>query len=229
MKIGWWSVVAAGVLVGVGIVLLVVGQVERGLVQTATQLLELDFDSAAHSNERGERFTRFARRLPWINDLNATMHEQRLVAEYWRAHDTSLTTGVRTGPVPADAPATRLVLANAAYRAINLDATRPEVIEQLQKALGQYAEVLKLDSSNFDAAYNYQFVARLRDQLARAPRGAARVPGPYVPLDRSLHGREGDEAPGLDLNEFKVITPHESDERREEQEAGKNAPRVRKG
>ena len=94
-----------------------------------------------------------------------------------------------------------------------------------------YADVLKRGPWQFDAAYNYQYIARVRAALARsAPaRPASSLPMPLAPPSRTIHGRSGAESPGLQMNEFKVIVPHQSDERREEQEAGKSAPRARKG
>ena len=45
----------------------------------------------------------------------------------------------------------------------------------------------------------------------------------------TLHGRPGEVPPGADMNEFKVIVPQRSDERREQPEAGKGGTKARKG
>ena len=225
MKVGWWWLAASGVLVSMGVSAVVLGQLERRVTRTATQLLTLDYALAAGADQRTERVMR-NRGLSWIVGPNANLRDQRMVAEYWRGQYSSVTAGDTELTSEANA---LLMAANAAYRAIKFDAAQSELIEQLQAVLNRYAEVMKRDSSNFDAAYNYQFVARTRDRIASAPRGAGSVPRPPIALDQTLHGRPGAQSPGLELNEFKVLSPHESEERREEQEAGKNAPRARKG
>lgn len=229
MKTGWWLLATSGVLISAGVSAVVLAQSERRVVKTATQLLTLNYDGAAAPAGPIERIMRYSDRVSWIIGPNANMRDQRLVADYWRGHYGSLTSGAPERTSPGEDPGALLLTANAAYRTVKFDAGPLEVVEQLQAVLGQYAEVLKRDSSNFDAAYNYQFVARTRDRVGRAPRGSVGVATSSAPLDQTLHGRAGFELPGLEMDEFKVIAPQESDERREQQEAGKNAPRVRKG
>jgi len=97
--------------------------------------------------------------------------------------------------------------------------------------LGQYADVLRRAEWQFDAAYNYEFVARRRDVLirARAARNAEKreVTPPRFP--DTIHGRAGSVPPGTDMSEFKIIVPQRSDERREQPEAGKGGAKARKG
>src|SRR5262249_11320828 len=128
-----------------------------------------------------------------------------------------------------DDPAERLVAANAAFRTVRFDAERDRVIDSLQMVLSQYAEILKRDSSNFDAAYNYQFVARIRDWIANRPRASTSVAQPQSAPNQTLHGAAGGEFRVPQENEFKIISPHESDERLEEEQAGSKVPRGRKG
>ena len=46
--------------------------------------------------------------------------------------------------------------------------TIPSAVQRLEGVLGQYSEVLRRGPWQFDAAYNYEFLARRRDALIRA-------------------------------------------------------------
>jgi hypothetical protein len=78
----------------------------------------------------------------------------------------------------------------------------------------------------FDAAYNYEFTARLRTSLERSARAAA------VPDEKSrpaIHGQPGAPAKGAAPNKLNIIVPKSGDERTNSPEAGQGQPTVRKG
>jgi hypothetical protein len=229
VKVGWWSLAVSVVLVSVGIGCVVLGQRGRAAAETTTDLLSLDYDRAAAADARTGLFARYGDALARVAGLDTNTLDQRLSADYWRGDYTALLSGSATPGSSSEDARPLLVTANAAFRSIRFDAGQSEVVAQLQTVLGQYAAILKDDSLNFDAAYNYEFVAMTRDRILRAPRGGPSVFAPHHASDQTLHGEPGFEAPGLERNDFEVITPHESEERREEQEAGKNTTRVRKG
>ncbi len=120
-----------------------------------------------------------------------------------------------------------LLAANAAYRAAMAQGGDPRtVVTRLDDLAKRYADVLRDDPANEDAAYNYEFVVRYRAALAA--RGAA-VP-PSTP-DESVtpHGRVGAPPAGGDGKQFKLMVPMRPDERREAEEAGQSGRRIRKG
>ena len=96
--------------------------------------------------------------------------QQKATGDYWLARYDDL---VRTRGGDPD-PAVRLAAANAAYR-VARRAAEPgtAMAERLDAVREAYGEVLTLDPANADAAWNYEFVARTRDVVARA-----RVGGP---------------------------------------------------
>ena len=51
-------------------------------------------------------------------------------------------------------------------------------VERLDTVIQAYAEVLRSDPGNADAAYNYEYAVRFRDSIARA-RPGARGRGPF--------------------------------------------------
>jgi type II secretory pathway pseudopilin PulG len=239
MKPVWRYLIVGMLLLAVGMLSIAVGSLQRRLAHAQQQLLVLNYEASAQEYGRLESRARLAGLLPWLAGMRDDVRQQGANATYWQALYASLR------PDPAeDADAERnpqmlLIRANAAYRQIASGESGTPTVQRLQDVLAGYAEVLKLDPWQFDAAFNYQFVARARNTLASAAGepGQARGRGGKPAADsrrppdrtRTLHGRAGAESPGLEMNEFKMIVPRQSDERQEEQEAGRGSPRGRKG
>jgi hypothetical protein len=149
-------------------------------------------------------------------DLAARDERTRPAAEYWRGNYEA---------VPADADP--LVAANAAYRAAMAPGgTAQAVVTRLDGVIKQYAEVVRNDPSNEQAAYNYEFAVRYR--AAVAARGAA-VPPANADSGATPHGIIGGPPAGRDQRQFKMMVPLRPDERQEAEEAGRAGRRVRKG
>jgi hypothetical protein len=223
--------IPAAVLAVAAVVLFAMGRAERRLIEARREFVMLQFDRAqAAAGAVGEPGIA-ARWLPGFAARLSGARAQRGAAEYWAARQGGAET---TGPAAArgEADAQLLLLAaNQKYRRVDFKREPRLLLQDLREVVNAYADVLKRAPWQFDAAYNYQYLARVRAALARsAPaRPASSLPMPLAPPSRTIHGRSGAESPGLQTNEFKVIVPHQSDERREEQEAGKSAPRARKG
>jgi hypothetical protein len=153
----------------------------------------------------------------------ADLHRQVIAARYWRGEYAGLQperdeTGV---PVETDVEI-MLVTANAAYRRATSSESRAITLAGLDEALRQYADVLRAAPGHTDAAYNYEFAARLRASLAgdRASdvrrmddEEEPRPPGD-LPDGPTLHGRPGAPPPGTDMRQFQMVIPMSPDERR---------------
>jgi hypothetical protein len=234
MKPAFRYLIFALLLLAAGASLFAVGQIERRVTNARKQLLTMKYDAPADEYERIERSTSYVRGLPWIAGLGANVREQRATAQYWQADYPSLEREATPGGEATAQNADLLLLAaNAAYRSIDFD--DGQAVQHLEAVLGQYAEVLKRDPERFDAAYNYQFVARAHDALAstRGGRPGAKaqksIAAARQPSTQTIHGRRGAPPVGLRMNEFKVIVPQRSDERKEQPEAGKGGAKIRKG
>jgi hypothetical protein len=89
-----------------------------------------------------------------------------------------------------------------------------------------------------DAAYNYECVARIRDQVARSQGKAARL-GPItpakpmlggdLPLGPTIHGRPGAPPPDAKMEELQMLAPMEYGDREAQPEATPGVRRERKG
>jgi hypothetical protein len=101
------------------------------------------------------------------------------------------------------------------------------VVGRLDTLAKNYAEVLREEPNRTDAAFNYEYIVRLRAAIA-----ARRQPVAAVDPSQSqvtIHGHEGAPPAESDTKKFKMIVPMRPDERLEAEKAGKGATKVRKG
>jgi hypothetical protein len=109
----------------------------------------------------------------------AAVHEAA-TRDYWLGrYDAGEST---SGPSrESDDAMSPLIAANAAFRLAQRKASNRSLsVDELDRALQAYATVLKNGGFDRDAAWNYEFIARLRDQVARekpAGRSAGAKPG----------------------------------------------------
>jgi len=175
-------------------------------------------------------------RLPLPGSSRDDIERHRAQVNYWLARYEALKplTGA-TGTPPASDPTLRYIAANGAYRA-----SHPEVgdkkaaVERLDAVMQEYADVLRADPEFTDAAYNYEYVVRIRDILAKghpAPKAYTGTPDTSVDLPNgpTLHGRPGFPPETVPMSDFKTVSPMRFDEREEQQQPGKGKAPVRKG
>jgi hypothetical protein len=125
-----------------------------------------------------------------------------------------------------------LMAANAAFR----EAERNVTAQKLDGVLQAYASAMKASARN-DAAYNYEYVSRLRDQVAKAQGKGATPRAPAVaavaagdlPAGPTIHGRPGAPPPEAKMEDFQMLAPLEFGDRESQPEATPGAKRERKG
>jgi hypothetical protein len=164
---------------------------------------------------------------------------------YWLGRYNAVAADTDSGQADADI---LLAAANAAFRDAQRDpATGPAAVQKLDGVLQAYASAMKagspgnaLASAAFakEAAYNSEFVARIRDQVARSQGKAAKIgpitPGTPVfggdlPLGATIHGTPGAPPPDAKMEELRMIAPMEYGDREAQPEATPGARRERKG
>lgn len=141
-------------------------------------------------------------------------------------------------PRSADATDADLMFAaaNIAFRESQRQiGDRGLVVERLDNVLQAYAEVIRADSGNADAAFNYEFVARYRDAVARvrgpilandrAPRNEEPSLSVDLPAGSTIHGQPGAPPPDLKGEDFKTLVPMPAEEVPED--PGEGTPRRR--
>ena len=180
--------------------------------------------------------------LPWPDGAGRDdIERQRATVNYWRTQYESLNElTAKAGQQALTDPRMLLVIANASYRAAAPTAGPPRAaVTRLDTVIQSYADVLRRDPNAIDAAYNYEFASRQRDQLARAAAGRAtpRYQKPDGPVDTTvdlpagptIHGLPGGPPPGTDMSEFKTLSPMRYDEREEQTDPGRGGTVQRKG
>jgi hypothetical protein len=154
---------------------------------------------------------------------------------YWLGQYSGITAD--TNNAEADAHVLRTV-ANAAYRESERHPlSGSAAVQRLDGVLQAYASALKASPRDVEAAYNYEYVARLRDLVARAPQGKPlkRAPAPAVvmagdlPSGPTIHGRPGAPPPEAKMEDLQMLAPMEYGDREAQPEATPGAKRERKG
>jgi hypothetical protein len=152
--------------------------------------------------------------------------------DYWQRRFADL---VRTRGGDPD-PAVMFTAANAAYRmARQGPGVGADAAARLDPVLEAYDAVLKASPGHADAAWNFEFVARARDVLART-RPAARgrptpeTPGVAAPSPAlSVHGVPGAPPPDVKAEEFETIAPMDFGDREAQPEPTPGTTIKRKG
>ncbi len=167
-------------------------------------------------------------------------------SDYWLRRYEAVAKGADDGAADGEI---LLASANAAFRQSQRDrAVGPAAVQQLDGVLQAYASAMKAAASEDalasvavakEAAYNYEYVARLRDQLASnaqsktagAPAAAAITPlmAGDLPAGPTIHGGPGAPPPDAKMEELQTIAPMEYGDREAQPEPTPGARRDRKG
>lgn len=209
--------IIASVLLVAGALSLSEARVVTRLAGEQQRLATLQYDA----DVPGDRETRLVERLPLPFSSAASTEGQRAAVNYWQARYEVLTplTGA-TGEAPSSDPDILLIAANAMYRASAPEPgnTRASV-ERLDSVLQAYGDVLRADPENIDAAFNYEYVSRVREALARgryvAGNRRAIALSDDLPVGPTVHGRPGGPPPAVPMSGFKTFSPLQQDERGE--------------
>jgi hypothetical protein len=168
-----------------------------------------------------ERAAPLAASFPVVGPpIRADMQRQRALAAYWRADYTAASGADLSG---ADG-STRFIAANAMFRDLARQPASSQVLVRgLDAVLKAYVSVLEVDPNAVDAAYNYEFVSRLRGALA-AGRGNVKLPS-----TPNMNGDKGTPPTETKPGEFNIIVPLSPEERKEQLDPGAGAVPQRKG
>lgn len=217
------------VLALIGSAALSAARYERHMAGAQQQAATGQYAEASASLDEAEAYLRYARWLPGAGDDAAReVTARRAALQYWQRQYDALVPA-QAEPVAAVDEANvdlQLVVANAAFRSNPARAKdRESLVQALDEAASGYLTVLKNDQGNEDAAYNYEYAIRLRDEVAKGRRQ------PPEPQDQDGEmGESGAPADTTNSGEFKIYVPLQGDEKNPEGgEAGKSSPRDRKG
>jgi hypothetical protein len=213
----WFAqAIIALLLVAAGAILWRSSEAERRLAAAERDLVMLRYDAAATgAHQPGGRI---AALMPGASRTTADAKSVETTAAYWRGDYESV----------ADNTDAKLMAANAAYRNMRkAGGTWQAVVGRMDTLVKQYAEILRDDPNNMEAAFNYEYIVRLRQVIAARKQPVAPVNATDAGL--TLHGFAGAPPEEADMKKFKMIVPMRPDERLEAEKAGKGTTKVKKG
>lgn len=189
----------------------------------------LAFERSEQDINEIERYLEYARGLPGIESAPLDeLRARREASSYWRGDYVGIVSadGDPTAAIDPDNTALQLVAANALYRAAMSTAKdREALLEAIDRSLGAYRSVLRNSASSEDAAYNYEYLVRLRAQVARG----GRRPATPAPAGSSPHGVRGGPPPERESEPFEILIPQDKDTPEEDPDAGRSGPLRRRG
>jgi hypothetical protein len=216
-----------------------IGHAEQQLADAHRQLAVLQYASASDESDASVASPPLVQRVGGLGrDDQVDARHLHATADYWETRYNALEPKRDAGGVITETdPDVLLLAANAAFRTTQNDPDRGSTLRKLDGVVKTYAEVLKKDASSMDAAYNYEFVVRTRDALARTRPGTKAGPGAPktaaadsdLPAGPTLHGRPGGPPAKTDMAQFKIVIPKRGEERKDDPQAGKGNVKVRKG
>jgi hypothetical protein len=203
-------------LLAAGAVLWFASQAEARLAAAEYALVTLRYERAAEELDaaRGRGVLE-----PLVTRLGARATDGA-IARYWSGDYEAL--------AESEDESLKLLATNAEYRMLrSTGGTYQSFVARLDTIGKRYADILRTQPDNEDAAYNYEFVLRLRRAAMVAKQN---IPG----LDPAaggitVHGLPGAPPKDSDAKKFKMIVPMMPDERQEAEEAGRAGRKVRKG
>jgi len=207
------------------------GRTQTTFAQAQLSLVTQQYTDARDTLTRLAGLERFIAFLPAGRETLAQIQADQAELGYWQRDYRSLlpAQGDPMASLPNDNPRLQSIVANAVFRE-KYPAARDQKsrLEALDAAIAAQLSVLRNVPDGAGVAYNYEYLVRLRS-LAAAKSGP---PKGGEGGDHGALGNLGGEPQAADPTEFEIHIPLDSRELQDQKdgrEAGKTAPRERKG
>jgi hypothetical protein len=152
--------------------------------------------------------------------VTADLRRQSALAAYWRSDYGKTSEGGQSSD-----GATLFIAANGMFRDLARQPVSGQaLVRGLDAVLNAYVSVLEVDPNAVDAAYDYEFVSRLRGAVA-----AGRTNSLKLSSQSNMHGEKGAPPTQTKPGEFNIIVPLRPEERDEQLDPGAGVVRERKG
>ncbi len=211
MRTGVSYVITALLLGALAAVAYGASRVERGVAQAQQRMATLDLRApdAAYASLLDDLDS--AGPLAGLfGAARADMETRRAAVRYWQGDYAGLLQDYAGGNAGAAGGniALQFIVANAATRAAlaTLDPESEEreaTLRALDGAIDVYLGVLQQSPDHRDAAYNYEYLLRLRADLAS---------GAEIPMNTdNQHGREGEAPENMEMEDIQIYVPVQRD------------------
>jgi hypothetical protein len=210
--------------------LLAAGYLDRDLATAQEHIAAMKYGDVEATFDTAEKYYDYGSHLPWVGDAPLNdVRAKKASLHYWQK-DYAAVVPQQTDPVGSvaqDNIELQLIIANAVFRTAQSKMKDKEsALQALDQGISAYAAVLKNAPRSEDAAFNYEYLVRLRDEIDKGKRKAG---------DKELVLKGPDGAAGApptidsSMSEFKIYIPLESQERQDQGVAGKAGAGKRKG
>jgi hypothetical protein len=207
------------------------GRIQSRLAQTQLSLVTQQHAGVREALTELAHLHRFAAYLPAGRVTLAQIRADLAELSYWQRDYRALIPqqGDPMAELPKDNLRLQSIVANAVFRE-KYPAAKDQKsrLEVLDAAIAAQLSVLRNSPDGTGVAYNYEYLVRLRGLAA----GKGGPPKAGEGGDQGALGHLGGEPQAADPTDFKIHIPLESRElqdQKEGREAGKTAPRERKG
>lgn len=219
------AAVVAALLGGVS---LTAGLLQRDIAHAQQHMVAQRHDEADATFETAERYFEYGSRIPGIGSARLNeVRARRAALHYWQRDYGTIVPPQPdpVGAIPNDNVDLQFIVANAVYRIQLAQAKdRESTLQALNAAINAYLVVLKNSARREDAAFNFEYLVRIRDEFERG----RRKPGLAVPEENSPLGRAASPERPSNMKDFKTYIPLSPSEQ-DKAAAGKGAPIKRKG
>jgi hypothetical protein len=223
----------AALLALAGAICLMAGLLDRDLARAEEHIIASEYGELQPILQRAGRVYEYARLVPWIGSspLNE-MRAREAALEYWQRRYAGLIPDQADplAAVPPDNVDLQFLMANAIFRdgqaAAATARDKATLLGALDAAASAYQTVLRNADRHHDAAYNYEYMIRLRSEVDKGR--LKTLPPPSTEREGSPGRRPED---SVDDARFKVYVPLEQEQidKRPPGEAGKQAPIRKRG
>jgi hypothetical protein len=220
--------IGAVMLAAIGGVLVGVSRYERHVAEAQELAATQQYARSREALDAAEWYAGYVRWVPGLGrQALADLAARKAALQYWQRQYDELA-ATRTDAISgedAENVDLQLVIANAGFRVAQAKATnRAAAMLAFEEAMNGYLAVLRNSAWSEDAAHNFEYVARLRQETARGQR----PPNVREEQDQA-QGQQGAPAADTQMEQFEIYIPLESQERPLPGDAGKSTPNQRKG
>ena len=221
--------VAAAVFFVAGVVALTASRLERSLADAQERSATQQYALAQESLDAAQGYLRYARWAPKVGaDTVREVRAREAALQYWQG-DYAKVLPAQAEPVAAVDESNvelQLVVANAAFRnGLKGVTERNAAIQVLNEVANGYLTVLKNNIWHEEASFNYEYVIRLRDEIAKG----RRPPSEQMQQGMDL-GESGAPSDATSTKGFQIYVPLQGEEKAPEGgDAGKASEKARKG
>ena len=219
-------VLGAIVLMLLGGGCLAVSMLDRQIAEAQQSVTTLKYEGVEETLDNVERYFEYGTRFLWIGNgpLNG-IRARKAALQYWQRQYGSIIPQQTdpVGVIAADNLELQLVVANAVYRTGQAKATdRDTTLQAVQAGIDAYQMVLRNATRHETAAYNYEYLVRLRDDIEE--RGV--TPDLSEDGEDGQFGEEGGSAKEEGTGNFKIRVPLDTEEMGD---PGRDSPIQRQG